>query len=255
MNLMRQFLFLAFCFVSSFSFSQENVQLLLKQADNLDKQVKETEAMEKYKEVLAEDANNFKALYRLTELNAAIGSRQLKNKDKLGYFQQALEYAKTAFASTDTGSADAYYLLALTAWKMSIVEENNKEEVEWLKKWRESAERAIAQNANHAKATFLLGKWHFDLTKASILKKAAAQTVYKGLGKWDIETGIKLLERTKTLDQYFVQNFYELAKAYEYNNQPTQQIETLNRLVKLPVRTGDDAAWRAEGKKMLEQMK
>ena len=252
---MRTFLFLTLCLFANISFSQGQIDVLLKQADNFDKQLKETEAMDKYKEVLAAEPTNFKALMRLTELNAAIGSRQLKNKEKLPYFQQALDYANTAYSSVDTGSADAYYLLALTAWKMSIVEENNKEEAAWLKKWRESAERAIKQNENHAKATFLLGKWHFEMTKASVLKKAAVKTVYTGLGKWDIETATKLFEKAKTLDQYFVQNFYECAKAYEYNNQPTQQIETLQRLVKLPNRTADDAAWKAEGKKMLEQMK
>lgn len=252
---MKTFLILAFCFFTKFSFAQEQIDVLLKQADNFDKEVKENEALQKYKEILEADPKNFKALYRLTELNAAIGSRQIKDKDKLPYFQQALEFSKTAFAALDTGSADVYYLQALAAWKMSTVEENNKEQVEYLRKWREYAERAIGQNPNHAKATFLLGKWNFDMSKASLLKKASAKTIYGGMSKWDIETAIKLFEKAKTFDPYFVQNFYELAKAYEYNNQPTQQIETLNRLVKLPIRTGDDAAWKAEGKKMLEQMK
>jgi hypothetical protein len=252
---MKTFLFLACCLFVNVSFSQEQIDVLLKQADNFDKQVKENDAIEKYKEVLGADPKNFKALFRLTELNAAIGSRQIKEKDKVPYFQSAWQYANTAFPSTDTGSADAYYLMALASWKMSTVEQNNKEEIEYIRKWKEFADKAIAQNPNHAKGTFLLGEWHFYMTKASLVKKAAAKTVYGGLAKWDIETATKLFERARTLDQYFVQNYYELAKAYEYNNQPTQQIEILNRLVKLPVRTGDDAAWKAEGKKMLEQMK
>jgi tetratricopeptide (TPR) repeat protein len=252
---MRTLLFLAFCFFANASFSQEQIDVLLKQADNFDKQVKENDALEKYKQILEADPKNFKALYRLTELNAAFGSRQIKDKDKVPFFQSALQFANTAFASVDTGSADAYYLMALASWKMSTVEEKNKEEMEYIRKWKEFADKAIAQNANHAKATFLLGEWNFYMSKASVVKKAAAKTVYGGMAKWDIETATKLFERAKTLDPYFVQNYYELAKAYEYNNQPTQQIETLNRLVKLPVRTGDDAAWKAEGKKMLEQMK
>jgi tetratricopeptide (TPR) repeat protein len=254
MILMRALLFLAFCLFSTFSFSQEQVELLLKQADNFDKQVKETEAIEKYKEVLESDPKNFKALYRLTELNAAIGSRQIKNEVKLPYFTTAMDYAGRAF-TVDSTNADSYYLLSLASWKMSTVEEKNKEEVEYIRKWREYADKAVAIDPKHAKATFLLGKWNFDMAKASFLKKAAAKTIYGGMTKWDIESATRLFEKAKLLDPYFVQNYYELAKAYEYNNQPTPQIETLNRLVKLPVRTGDDAAWKAEGKKMLEQMK
>lgn len=250
---MKTLFFIASILFAQISFSQD-VGVLLKQADNFDKQIKETEAIEKYKEVLAVAPNNFKALYRLTELNAAIGSRQLKDKDKVPFFQSAYDYAQQAYKA-DSTNADAFYLLSLTSWKKSIVEQKNKEEVEFLRNWRAYAEKAIAINPKHAKATFLLGKWNFDMSKASILKKAAAKTIYGGISKWDIETAIKVFEETKKLDQYFVQNYYELAKAYEYNNQPTQQIETLNRLVKLPVRTGDDAGWKAEGKKMLEQMK
>ncbi len=250
---MKHLFLLVTILLAKISFSQD-VDVLLKQANNFDKQVKEAEAIEKYKEVLAIAPNNFKALYRLTELNAAIGSRQVKDKDKVPFFQSAYDYAQQAYKS-DSTNADAFYLLSLTSWKKSLVEEKNKEEVEFLRNWKEYAEKAITINPKHAKATFLLGKWNLDLSKASILKKAAAKTIYGGISKWDIETAIKFFEQAKTFDQYFVQNYYELAKAYEYNNQPTQQIETLNRLVKLPVRTGDDAAWKAEGKKMLEQMK
>jgi hypothetical protein len=249
---MRILFFLAAIFLVQFSYGQD-VDVLLKQADNFDKQVKETEAIDKYKEVLTIAPGNFKALFRLTELQAAIGSRQIKAKDKLPYFQLANDYAQKAFAADS--SADGYYLLSLVNWKMSTVEEKNKEEVEYLRKWKEHADKARTLNAKHAKATFLLGKWHVEMTKASVLKKAAAKTIFGGMANWDIETGIKLFEEAKKLDQYFVQNYYELAKAYEYNNQPTQEIDTLNRLVKLPVRTGDDAAWKAEAKKMLEQMK
>ncbi len=250
---MKHLFLLVTILLAKISFSQD-VDVLLKQANNFDKQVKEAEAIEKYKEVLAIAPNNFKALYRLTELNAAIGSRQVKDKDKVPFFQSAYDYAQQAYKS-DSTNADAFYLLSLTSWKKSLVEEKNKEEVEFLRNWKEYAEKAITINPKHAKATFLLGKWNLDLSKASILKKAAAKTIYGGISKWDIETAIKFFEQAKTFDQYFVQNYYELVKAYEYNNQPTQQIETLNRLVKLPVRTGDDAGWKAEGKKMLEQMK
>lgn len=249
---MRLLFFFASLFFLQSSFAQD-IDVLLKQAQNFDKEIKEAEAIDKYKEVLGVDAKNFKALYRLTELNAAIGSRQVKDKDKIPYFNTAYDYAQQAFAVDS--SADGYYLLSLVSWKKSTVEEKNKEEVEYLRKWKEYADKARSLNARHAKATFLLGKWHFDMTKASVLKKAAAKTIFGGMAKWDIETGIKLFEEAKSIDQYFVQNYYELAKAYEYNNQPTQEIETLNRLVKLPVRTGDDAGWKAEGKKMLEQMK
>ena len=216
---MRILFFLASLLLVKVSHSQD-VDVLLKQAVNFDREVKEPEAIEKYKEVLSIAPANFKALYRLTELNAAIGSRQLKDKDKLPYFQLAYDYAQQAVAADS--SADGYYLLSLVNWKMSTVEEKNKEEVEYLRKWKEYADKARAVNPQHAKAAFLLGKWHFDMTKASMVKKAAARTIFGGMYKWDIEIGIKLFEEAKKLDQYFVQNYYELAK-------PMNTITSLHR--------------------------
>jgi 16S rRNA G966 N2-methylase RsmD len=61
-------------------------------------------------------------------------------------------------------------------------------------------------------------------------------------------------EGIKTLEPYFVSNYLELAKAYKDNRQPAQAIEVLNKLVKLPTRSTDDVALKAEGSKLLESM-
>jgi uncharacterized protein YdiU (UPF0061 family) len=69
-----------------------------------------------------------------------------------------------------------------------------------------------------------------------------------------IENAFKYMEKCRVLEPYFVLNFLDLAKAYKYDNQPAKAIEVLNQLVKLPLRTADDAALKAEGKTLLGQM-
>jgi hypothetical protein len=56
------------------------------------------------------------------------------------------------------------------------------------------------------------------------------------------------------LDPYFAINYLDLAKAYRDNHRPTQALEILNKLVKLPIRTGDDTAIKAEAAKMLNDI-
>jgi hypothetical protein len=51
-----------------------------------------------------------------------------------------------------------------------------------------------------------------------------------------------------------VLNYLDLAKAYKYKSRPSQSIEVLNKLVRLPTRTADDADLKAEGKKLLDEM-
>jgi hypothetical protein len=41
---------------------------------------------------------------------------------------------------------------------------------------------------------------------------------------------------------------------YQYDHQPAKAIDVLNKLVKLPNHTFDDAAIKEEGKKMLAEM-
>jgi hypothetical protein len=45
-----------------------------------------------------------------------------------------------------------------------------------------------------------------------------------------------------------------LAKSYKANNNPSKAIEILQQLVKLPIRTPDDAALKAEGQKLLDSL-
>ncbi len=61
-----------------------------------------------------------------------------------------------------------------------------------------------------------------------------------------------LKEKSKTQDPYFVLTYLTLAKVYKEKSSPIEMIEILNKLVKLPRRTIDDAAYIEEGKKMLQ---
>ena len=83
-------------------------------------------------------------------------------------------------------------------------------------------------------------------------KRMAIKASYGNLPDADIDAAIDYLERCKKADPYFMLNYWVLAQAYKQKNRPAQQIETLNKLVKLPIRTFDDTAIKAEAQKMLD---
>ena len=241
---------LAFCMMPAIA---QDVNLLLKEAANLEKQLKEPEALDKYKQVTQSDPANITALVKCTELNAAIGARQTDKNAKINYYNTAQTCAQQALAA-DPENADANYAMALIAAKMTEIETENKKVVEYVRQAKLYADKALSINPNHAKANYTLGKWHYEMVNLSWVKKAAVKTLYGGLPKGDIDSAIIYMEKCRSLDQYFVRNTLDLAKAYQYNRQPAKTIEILNKLVKLPNRTADDAALKEEGKKMLEQM-
>jgi hypothetical protein len=227
---------------------------LQQQANTLLKQFKEPEALAVYQQIAALQDTNMAALVKCVELNSSIGSRQANNETKAGYFFIAKQYADKAFA-IDSNSADALYAQALAYAKLSSIEEENKKIIEKVKLTKLYADKALAANPNHAMANYLEGKWHYEMLALNWFKKTALKTFYgKGLPTPDIDSAIIYMEKCRTLSPYFVQNYLDLAKAYGYKKRPAQEIDVLNKMLKLPTRTADDAALKEEGRKMLSDL-
>ncbi|CAN5489344.1 hypothetical protein BH10BAC2_BH10BAC2_11890 [soil metagenome] len=249
---MRHILIVLF-FICSFTLHAQDVNILMKEASNYEKQLNETEAYKKYAQVAELDAKNMLALVKCTEINAAVGERQKDKNTKAIYYNAAQTFAQKAFIA-DSNTADANYVKALAAAKMTEVSEENKQIVAWVRQTKLYIDKALALNPNHAKANYTIGKWHYEMVNLSWAKKAAVKALYGGLPKGDIDSAIYYMEQCKKLDMYFVQNYLDLASAYQFKERPAQAIEILNKLVKLPNRTPDDAALKEEGKKMLQDL-
>jgi len=249
---LQQYMLIGLLFCSNLLFAQD-INILLKEASNLERVQKDNEALEKYKQVLSIEPSHLKALVRSAELSASIGGKQTDKNSKRLYYETALAYAKRAWQA-DSNQADAPYAMAMASGKMTDVETENKQIVAYVKDIKQYADKALALNADHARANYTLGKWHYEMVTLSGLKKAAVKLLYGGLPPSDLDKAIQYMEKCRTLDPYFVANYLDLAKAYKESRQPAKAIEVLNKLVKLPTRTGDDVALKAEGAKLLESM-
>lgn len=251
-KIVRATFILVATFLSSTAFSQD-IGVMFKEASNLEIKLKDVEALEKYKQILLIEPNNTKALVKATEISCTLGSRLPAKKDRLLYYQSALSFAQRVILS-DASNADANYAMALANGKMIEVEMEAKKVVAYVKDVRLYVDKALTINPNHAKANFTLGKWHIEMVNLSGFKKAAVKLLYGAIPESKIESAIFYMEKCKNLEPYFLLNYLELAKVYKQDSKPTKAIEILQKLVKLPIRTADDAAWKAEGQKMLDEM-
>jgi hypothetical protein len=249
---MKQLIVAVAMLLSSRVFGQD-INIQLKEASNLEKSLKETEALDKYKSIVATDLSNIQALEKSSELSAAVGARQADKKVKAEFYEQAKDYADKALA-VNAGDAEANYATALAAQKLSEIETENKKIVADIKEVKTYTDKALAINPNHGKANYLLGKWNFQMVSLGWTKKAAIKVLFGGMPDATIENAFKYMEKCRIVEPYYVQNFLDLAKAYKYDNQPAKAIDVLNQLVKLPIRTADDATLKAEGKKLLSEM-
>lgn len=244
------FLVFNLCFMNV---NGQDLLIQLKEADNLEKQLKEPEALEKYKQTLLTNPTNIKALVKAAELNVLLGGKEKEKKNKKLYYESALAFAQRALQS-DANSADANYVMAMASGKLTDVETENKKIVSLVKDVKNYADKAISINPNHAKANYTLGKWHYEMVTLSGIKKMAVKLFYGGLPDGDLDKAIALMEKCKTIEPYFAPNYLDLGKAYKEAHQPAKATEVLNKLVKLPTRSSEDINIKAEGAQLLESL-
>ena len=220
---------------------------------NYERALKEDSALLKYKTILAADSLNVTALIKISLLNASNSARQTAVISKHELLNTAKYFADKALL-IDSSNCDAIYARGLAALELSNIESENKKMVIFLREAYNYAYKSLKNNPNHGKSNFLMGKWNFIIVNTAWTKKATVKVLYGGIPDASIDNAILFMEKCKSAEPYFVQNFLELAKAYKFNNNPSKAIEILYMLVKLPNRTPDDAIWKAEGKKLLNEM-
>ena len=231
----------------------QEIDLLFKQADNFERSFKEQDALNVYRQIVVIDPTNSKALVKTTELSCTTGERELNKNNKRLIFESALAFAQRA-VKADNNSADAYYAVALANSKMAEVETENKKVVGFIRDTRLNADNALKLNPNHAMANFIEGKWQYEMITLNWAKRFTAKIIYGGLPEADVDQAIQYLEKSRSIDPYYMLTLIILAKTYRLNNRPAKEIEVLTRTVKLPIRTVDDSSLKAEAQKRLQEL-
>ena len=231
----------------------QDVAVLLKVAENYERDLKETEALNQYKLVLTNDPNNIKALVKTAEISCAIGSRSENKNEKRLQYESALSFSKRALAA-DNNNADANYAMAMVAGKITEIESDNKKKIALVIDIKNYANKALTINPNHARANFVEGRWHYEMITLNSVKRTAAKLMNSDLPPSSLDSATFYLEKSRQLDPYFVQCYYYLNKAYKEDSKPTKQIEILSKMVKLPTRSIDDIALKADAAKELADL-
>lgn len=230
----------------------QDVNYLLNEGAQLEKEMKDAEALKKYQEALQLSPTDIKALSKSSELNAMLGNRQTDKKTRQEYFNAAITYAQTAL-KVNEADADANFVMAL-ALARSSVNSGMRERMDAIKDIRKYLDKALATDSTHYKSLHLLGRWHADVTGYSVPEKAALKVAFGGLPSTSYQAAIDYMEKCRKKNPNYLINYLDLAKAYKANRQSDKAIEVLNRLVKLPPRTADDNGYKAEGKNLLESL-
>jgi tetratricopeptide (TPR) repeat protein len=241
------FLVLAVLFVKAQSVSE-----MVEEAKQLEKQMKEAEALEKDKDILKIQPTEIDALTQASQLSSRIGNRQ-KNKDaKIPYFNQAKSYAQQAL-KVNPNSAEANLSMAIAMGRVALIS-GAKDKVAASKDVKRYAELAIKFDPSLAQAYHVLGKWNFEVANLNAFERGAAKMLFGGLPDGSLQNAINNYEKARQLDPGFLLNYYELARAYKENDQQDKAIEVLKKALTLRNITQDDANIKVDCKKMLDDL-
>ncbi|MFT3704478.1 MAG: hypothetical protein QM802_19070 [Agriterribacter sp.] len=230
----------------------QDVDALIKDAEKSERDLKETDALNKYKDILAIEPANVKALCKAAELTSRIGNRFKDDKQKEDYFTKARAYADDALKANH-GDADANAAIAVVAMRAADIT-GGKERARNLRDMKNYADSALLINPKHAKALYILGKWNYELFTMNVADKAAVKVLFGGMPKASLESAIENFEKARAADPFLMIDYLDLANAYVKFHRSDTAIDVLNKMSKLPPRTEDDMGYKAEGKKLLASL-
>jgi tetratricopeptide (TPR) repeat protein len=244
--------FLSFFLLSAVAHSQDPASLM-SEGRKLEQKLKDEDAIEKYKQAAFIQPSNQPAILKCAELSCVIGARQQEPDKKIQYYKEAYRFAETAF-KLDSNKAQAHYMMAVVYGKLTEVEKKNEALVNYTKQIKHHADKAVQLDPAFARAYHVLGKWHLEMVSLSGVKKAALKMVYGGVGEATIDKAISNMEQCRTMEPYYCPNFYDLARAYQFNKQYEKAIQVLEQLKKLPTRRQEDAEVKEKGAVLLLQL-
>ena len=230
----------------------QDMEPVLKEAAKLEKNLKEAEALDTYISVLKVQPSNVIALCRAAELTGRIGSRFKDDNKKAEYFATAKSYAEEALKQKQN-YADANYAMAYAAMKMATITKG-KEKAAYLRDMKYYADSALLFNPAHAGALYITGKWNTEIYNLNVAEKAAVKVLFGGMPKASLETAILNFEKARAANPWMLVNYFDLANTYIKNHSTGKAIEVLNKMVKMPPRTGDDESLKAEGRTLLASL-
>lgn len=218
----------------------------------MEQNANEPAALDKLKQVLRTEPNNYYALWKSSELYSRLGISQRDKNNMLAFYRAAQKSAEQAIR-VQPNEADGYYVLSVAMGRLALAGPN-KEKIAAVKAIKTNAEKAIRYNPNHGRAWHVLGKWHYEISSLNFVERTAVKLFYGGFPESSYQHSIQAYEKAQKLEANFALNYLELAKAYHQTGQDAKARTLLQKLASLPTRTGDDNRIKAEGKALMKEL-
>lgn len=226
--------------------------LLVKQGKDLLTQMKEEDALEKFKAAIKSDPLNYEAAWNASLMCSRIGNRQADETKKKEYFVIAKQYAVKSLKLNPT-DAESNFAMAVAMGRMALIS-GAKDKVAASRDIKNYADLAIKYNPNHAGAWHVLGKWNYEVANLNFAERAIANSLFGGIPDGDINKSIDCYNKAINLDPNDILYYLDLATAYHNIESDSKAIETLKKALALKPRFEDDANYLVQCKKLMDEI-
>ena len=231
----------------------QDVNQLLTEARKFETEFKQTEALNKYLDILKVQPNHFVALCKASELHSLLGKRQPTKEKQRNYFNAAKGYAQQAL-KVNAASTESNFVMALAMGRMAIIS-SGEEKIKAVKDIKTYAETCIRLDPANYKGYHILGRWHYEVSDLSSFEKWLVKIAYGSLPPASLKDAMANYEKSKQLSPGLTINYLELAKCYHRKDDDKKAIEHLNYLLTLPNIMVDDPTVKEEARQLLKDWK
>jgi tetratricopeptide (TPR) repeat protein len=240
------------CFFTYLLYAQD-VNAVLKQADQLETSMNDAEAINKYKEALQIQPKNMYALCKCSELCSRIGGRLIDDKAKQDDFYSAAKTYARAALQLNPDCSEANFVMSLVMGRDAL-RKGGKEKIEAVKDIKKYADLSVKYDPQNYKAWFVLGKWYYEVSNLNYFERLAVKIFYGALPPASIGDAISCLEKSKSLNPGFILGYLSLAKAYKRDDKENIAKQNLMVMFTLPDKTQDDEKIKSDGRDFFKKL-
>ncbi|WP_062545243.1 tetratricopeptide repeat protein [Rufibacter tibetensis] len=226
---------------------------LLWEANQLFREYKDTEALEKYELLLSSNPELPEALTKASIVCGRIGNRFADDTHKSLYFQKAFGFAQKAI-EVDSLSAEPNYVMALSLSNLcqTVAIKDRMVQLNQIKTY---LDKALAQDARHAGAWHLKGRWAYKVANLSFAERSANKLLTQlPLPVSSNDQAINALLKAIKLDPSNLLYYYDLARVQREADLKSECVSTLQKALDQKLVTTEDLELSRKCKMLLQEV-
>lgn len=211
-------------------------------------------ALELFQQANAAQPGDAYVLQKIARQYSDLVVDQATPEAKKRFAEMALDYAQQAHALKPDDPVNVLSL-AVCYGKLAAYSDT-RTKVQYSRRIKDAAERALALDPNYAWAHHVLGRWHYEVATLGRAARFFVQLIHGGLPDATLSQGILHLRKATELEPTELNHFLELGFAHAAAQQPAEAKSHWAHGLALPSRGKHDepAKQRArEGLLRLEQ--